>query len=103
LIKYAAENPRFKDIQVSNYVKDPYKNEKTTLIVPPAGNSLPDIEQFSAVTFSYTQNSSNCNFVAFTGTNGTTDGWAEDVAMLYTEATQAQLDKRKIDNGGLYE
>ena len=92
LLEKAAANPRFKDIQVSNYVRDPVKNNISIPGLEHAIGDLANIEQFSALTFSYTQNSSNCNFVAFTGTNGTTDGWAEDAAMVYSGGTQAQFD-----------
>ena len=89
LLNELAESPRFKDMIVSNYVCDPVANgvEGFTPV-----EEYSYSEQFAAVTITYTQNGQTVNYMAFRATDGSTEGWNEDLLMLISGKTQAQAD-----------
>ena len=91
LLKSMANNPRYKDMQLSNFVENPAKNGKQDFSKVQSSQDA-DIEQFAAVTVTYKQNGKTTHYMSFRATDGTANGWAEDTLMLPREVTQAQLD-----------
>ena len=98
LIKELAQSDRYKNMVVSNYVKNPVTGAKE---VVPGFESVGEdayMEQFAAVTISYKQNGETYNYVSYQATDNTTDGWTEDFAMLCRTSTQAQADSAAYMN-----
>lgn len=95
LIEELGNSERYKNMVVSNFVKDPAKAniEGFTSV-----GSEEHMEQFAAVTISYQQDGETYNYVSYRATDGTSDGWAEDLAMLYSMETQAQSDSTAYMN-----
>ncbi|MCD7838799.1 MAG: DUF2974 domain-containing protein, partial [Clostridiales bacterium] len=61
---------RFRDMTISNiYYVSVTRDEVDT---------LEDLEQFAAVTFTYQSEDGHHKYVAFRGTDGTLEGWCED-------------------------
>lgn len=89
LIQELAESPRFKNMSVSNFVKDPVKNNVNGF---PSVGKESSMEQFAAVTITYEQDGKTYNYMSFRATDGSSDGWVENFSMLYTPNTQAQTD-----------
>lgn len=88
LLKELSISPRYKDLQVSNFIENPSKTGVTGY------NSIGEeqvMEQFAAVTITYQQNGETYNYMSFRATDSSTNGWTEDFAMLYCE-TQAYAD-----------
>lgn len=102
LLKEMAESGRYQDITVRNFVKDPAKNG--VLGFEAAGDGL-NTEQFAAATITLRQNGREIHYLSFRATDGTTDGWNEDVLMVASDRTQAQTDSVAYMNlaGGLAE
>ena len=74
---------RFGNIDVSNY----FVTRSTIADV----DNFEDLEQFSAVTFSYIdENGETQNYISYRGTDGTLEGWCEDFNMAYDTMTEAQ-------------
>lgn len=80
----ALENSeRFGNMDISNF----FVQRTTKADV----ESLEDLEQFSAVTFTYKDENGNLqNYVSYRGTDGTLEGWCEDFNMAYDTMTEAQ-------------
>lgn len=95
LIKELAGSPRYQNMSVSNFVKDPSKSNVNGF--PSVGEDQ-YMEQFAAVTITYEQNGKTYNYVSYRATDGTSDGWSEDLAMLYSMNTQAQIDSKNYMN-----
>ena len=89
LIEELANSPRYQNMIVSNFVKDPAKEKIEGFSSVGKDEKM---EQFAAVTITYKENGQTYNYVSYRATDGTSDGWAEDLAMLYSMGTQAQLD-----------
>lgn len=89
LIEELASSNRYKNMSLSNFVKDPAKSNIDGF--PSVGNDE-SMEQFAAVTITYEQNEKIYNYVSFRATDGSSDGWSEDFAMLYSTRIQAQAD-----------
>lgn len=100
LIEELAGSNRYKSLSVSNFVKDPAKSNIDGF--PSVGDDR-HMEQFAAVTITYEQDGKTYNYVSYRATDGTSDGWAEDLAMLYSSGTQAQADSTAYMNiiGGM--
>lgn len=94
LLKEMANSNRYKDMVVSNYVHDPAKNNTSGFPVGKDANT----EQFAAVTISYKQNGKTTNYMSFRATDGSTDGWNEDLLMVSSKKTQAQSDSATYMN-----
>ncbi len=91
LLESLANNPRYSKVTLSNFVRDPVTSANPVNGFSSVGD-IDYMEQFSAVTISYNQNGETTHFISFSGTNGTDDGWSEDVALLCTSNTQANAD-----------
>ena len=89
LIKELATSTRYKNLTVSNFVKDPVK---TNVKGFESVGSDCEMEQFAAATITYQQDGKTYSYVSYRATDGTSDGWSEDLAMLYSMNTQAQSD-----------
>lgn len=89
LLEELAQSPRFQTMSVSDFVCDPVKNGIDGF--PSVGKDA-GTEQFAAVTITYTQNGETVHYMSFRATDGSTDGWNEDLLMLTSECTQAQSD-----------
>ena len=91
LLENMANNPRYKDMELSNFVENPVKNGNQGFS---AVNNSKDVgvEQFAAVTITYKQNGKATHYMSFRATDGTANGWTEDMLMLPSDVTQAQLD-----------
>lgn len=89
LLEELAKSPRFQAMSVSDFVCDPVKNGIEGF--PSVGKDS-DTEQFAAVTITYTQNGETIHYMSFRATDGSTDGWNEDLLMITSECTQAQQD-----------
>lgn len=88
-----ATSDRYKDMVVSNYVNNPVTGyDKPIDGFGEVNGEDAFMEQFAAVTVTYKQNGETYNYMSFQATNDTTDGWAEDFAMLCRTDTQAQKD-----------
>lgn len=89
LLKEMAESPRYREMIVSNYVNNPVKNG----IEGFESIGMDEYsEQFAAVTISYKQNGKTIHYMSFRATDGSNDGWNEDLLMIYSKKTQAQAD-----------
>lgn len=95
LIAELADSPRYKDMSLSNFVHDPSKSGIDGF---PSVGKEQHMEQFAAVTITYEQNGETYNYVSYRATDGSSDGWAEDLAMLYSMNTQAQSDSTNYMN-----
>lgn len=95
LIKELANSGRYKDMSISNFVKDPAKSNINGF---PSVGTDEHMEQFAAVTITYEQDGKTYNYVSYRATDGSSDGWAEDLAMLYSMNTQAQSDSTAYMN-----
>lgn len=95
LIEALGNSSRYQDMSVSNFVKDP---AKAGIDGFPSVGKDQYMEQFAAVTISYEQNGKTYNYVSYRATDNTCDGWAEDLAMLYSMNTQAQSDSAAYMN-----
>lgn len=95
LIKELGTSPRFKDMSVSNYVKNPSKSNIDGF---PSVGKEQHMEQFAAVTITYEQNGETYNYVSYQATDASSNGWSENLAMLYCEDTQAQADSSAYMN-----
>lgn len=95
LIKELGESPRFKDMSVSDYVKNPSKSNIDGF---PSVGKEQYMEQFAAVTITYEQNGETYNYVSYQATDASNNGWSENLAMLYCEDTQAQADSSAYMN-----
>ena len=91
LLSNMANNPRYKDMQLSNFVENPGKLGKKEFSQVGSAQDA-GVEQFAAVTITYKQNGKNTHYMSFRSTDGTANGWTEDVLMLPKDVTQAQLD-----------
>lgn len=88
LLNELQASERFGSMEVSNYYGVPNKTIKNV-------ESFEELEQFSAVTFTYTDENGNVqNYVSYRGTDGTLEGWCEDFNMAYDTMTEAQ--KRSV-------
>ena len=98
LIQELATSNRYKNMVVSNYVNNPVTGGDQ--VVPGFASVGEDayMEQFAAVTITYQQNGETYHYVSYQATNDTTDGWAEDFAMLSRTSTQAQADSAAYMN-----
>jgi len=93
LIEGLAGSPRYQNMVLSNYVNNPVTGgEKPVEGFSEVNSEDAFMEQFAAVTITYTQNGETYNYMSFQATNDTTDGWTEDFAMLSRLSTQAQKD-----------
>lgn len=95
LIQELADSARYKDISVSNFIKDP---AKSGIVGFPSVGIDQHMEQFAAVTITYEQDGNTYNYVSYRATDSSSDGWAEDLAMLYSMGTQAQSDSTTYMN-----
>lgn len=95
LIAALGESSRYQNMSVSNFVKDP---AKAGIGGFPSVGKDQYMEQFAAVTISYEQDGKTYNYVSYRATDGTADGWSEDLAMLYSMNTQAQSDSAAYMN-----
>lgn len=87
LLTALEQSERFGNMDMSNF----YVVKTTREDV----QSLEDLEQFSAVTFTYRDENGNIqNYVSYRGTDGTLEGWCEDFNMAYDTTTEAQ--KRSV-------
>lgn len=87
LLSAIENSDRFGNMNISNFFV-----QKTTKADV---DSLEDLEQFSAVTFTYKDENGNIqNYVSYRGTDGTLEGWCEDFNMAYDTTTEAQ--KRSV-------
>ena len=87
LLTALEKSERFGNMVISNYFV-----QKTTKADV---KSLEDLEQFSAVTFTYKdENGILQNYISYRGTDGTLEGWCEDFNMAYDTMTEAQ--KRSV-------
>lgn len=77
LLKEMAYCPRYKDLELSNYVDE--IDEELNL-------------QFSAITYSY---KNKFKYIAFRGTDDTIVGWKEDFTMIYKDEVLSQ--KKAVD------
>lgn len=100
LIEELAKSTRYQDMSVSNFVKDPVTGSADGSVVKgfESVGADQEMEQFAAVTITYQQNGKTYNYVSYRATDGTSDGWAEDLAMLYSMGTQAQADSTAYMN-----
>ena len=71
--KLVATNPRYKKMELSNFVCDPVKNDVHRDIFYSVGAGE-NKEQFAAVTIKYTQNGKTCNFVSYRATDSSLQG-----------------------------
>ena len=79
----SGDNNRFGNMEISNFFQSNIKKHEVS--------SLEELEQFGAVTFTYTDGEGNRqNYCAFRGTDNTLEGWAEDFNMGYDNMTEAQ-------------
>ena len=95
LIELLAKSERFKDLSVSNFVENPVKTNVDSF------SSVGEdafMEQFAAVTITYEQDGVKYNYVSFRATDNSPEGWSEDLSMLYSLETQAQLDSKDYLN-----
>lgn len=92
LIHTLSQNPRYKDMELSNFMKDPVTGKKKVDGFESIGISE-QLEQFAAVTITYRQNGETENHISFRATDGSKKGWQEDVRMI-RHTTQANLDSR---------
>ncbi len=92
LINALSQNPRYKDMELSNYMKDPVTGKNKIDGFESIGISE-QLEQFAAVTITYRQNGEIENHISFRATDGSRKGWQEDVRMI-RHTTQANLDSR---------
>lgn len=105
LIQELATSPRYKDMSVSNFVENPAKNEvegfpaiKDNLEGFSETKTALEMEQFVAVTVTYEQNGQTYNCFSYRATDGTSNGWAEDLEMAYSTDTQALSDAKNYMN-----
>ena len=83
LLRALEQSERFGNMDMSNFFVARITKEDV--------QSLEDLEQFSAVTFSYTDENGNIqNYVSYRGTDGTLEAWCEDFNMAYDTMTEAQ-------------
>lgn len=95
LLEELARSPRYKDMKISNFVENPALNEVSGFSLIGEGS---EIEQFAAVTITYEQNGDIVNYMSFRATDGSVDGWTENVFMLSSEQTQAHSDSKAYMN-----
>lgn len=87
LLTALEQSERFGNMDMSNFYVVKMTKEDV--------QSLEDLEQFSAVTFTYRDENGNVqNYVSYRGTDGTLEGWCEDFNMAYDTMTEAQ--KRSV-------
>jgi len=89
LIAAMAQSDRFKNMEVSNYVSDPYTNRVEGFQTI---GEYSNIEQFAAITVTYENSGELTDFISYRGTDGTIKGWAENLAMFFWGETQNQRD-----------
>lgn len=89
LLANMAENPRYKDMKLGNYISNPCSSGVSGY--DKVGMES-DKEQFAAITITYEQNGETHTFVSYRGTDATDNGWIEDFLMLCSSETQAQRD-----------
>lgn len=86
-----ANNNRYANLELSNFVHDPIKNEVGNDVFTSVGaDSIK--EQFAAVTIKYKQNGKTYNYVSYRATDTSLDGWGEDMLDYCKMKTQAQRD-----------
>ena len=93
LLDNMANNPRYKDLELSNFVENPVKEGQAGFTSVGSSKDA-GIEQFAAVTVTYKQNGKSTHYMSFRSTDGTDNGWTEDMLMLSSDVTQAQLDAK---------
>lgn len=87
LLTALEQSERFGNMDMSNFFV--VKTTKEDV------QSLEDLEQFSAVTFTYRDENGNLqNYISYRGTDDTLEGWCEDFNMAYDTMTEAQ--KRSV-------
>lgn len=83
LLQLVKGSERFGSMIVSNYFSISTREDEA--------NSHTELEQFSAIVFTYTdENGETVNYVSYRGTDGTLEGWCEDFNMAYDSMTEAQ-------------
>lgn len=95
LIEEMASSSRYSNLSLSNFVEDPCKNKIDGFN---SVGSESKMEQFAAVTVTYEQDGQTYNYISYRATDGSTNGWGENLAMLYCDETQAQLDGKAYMN-----
>ncbi|MCI8589161.1 MAG: DUF2974 domain-containing protein [Clostridiales bacterium] len=95
LLQALAESPRFRGVMVGNFVENPASQGVAGFT---ALNEETAIEQFAAVTMTYVQKDQPVHFMAFRATDGSADGWTEDLLLLASDGTQSQEDSKNYMN-----
>ena len=95
LLKALAESPRFSGVEVGSFVENPASQGIDGF---PALAGEVAIEQFAAVTLTYMQKGEPVHYMAFRATDGSADGWTEDLLMLASSCTQSQEDSKNYMN-----
>lgn len=94
LLKALSDSPRFKEMEVSNFVENPVENQIDGFHSVGKDDG---IEQFAAVTITYQQDGQDVHYMSFRPTEDM-DGWTEDFLMLASNQTQAQSDSKDYMN-----
>ncbi|MCI8332822.1 MAG: DUF2974 domain-containing protein [Clostridiales bacterium] len=95
LLQAVAESPRFGGVKASCFVENPAGQGVAGF---PALPEEAAIEQFAAVTMTYVQKGESIHYIAFRATDGSADGWTEDLLMLASRCTQSQEDSKNYMN-----
>ena len=83
LLQEVRNSERFGSMVVSNYFSISTRADEV--------DSHTELEQFSAIVFTYTnENGEKVNYVSYRGTDSTLEGWCEDFNMAYDSMTEAQ-------------
>lgn len=91
LIEAVQNSPRFRDMQVSNYIENPAKNSIAGF--QKLNDHKVDTEQFAAMVITMDTADGPVNCVVCQATEPlTADGWVEDFSMIYTNRSQSQQD-----------
>lgn len=95
LLQALAQSPRFSGVEVGSFVENPASRGIDGF---PALAGEAAIEQFAAVTLTYMQKGEPVHYMAFRATDGSADGWTEDLLMLASSCTQSQEDSKNYMN-----
>ncbi len=88
LLMAVKDSERFGSMSISNYFTATTTAEEAT--------RFEELEQFSAVTFTYVDEDGDVrHYISFRGTDNTLEGWCEDFNMAYDSMTEAQ--KRAVE------
>ncbi len=89
LLQLLSQSRRFGPMQIWGFVENPAKNGIPGFLSVGEERYM---EQFAAVTVSYIQNGQQLHHITYRATDQSDHGWSENLAMLYSDSTQALID-----------